>query len=548
MKLSTITRKYIALSVLTLCLISCDDKLRQYPTDAFAKDNFWTSESDALIALAGMYRGGITYGTNTVPNDWWTYFGSVFLEYATDNSYDRRGDNSTFNRLTNGTLLPNNNVINGYWIGSYKRIAICNDFLENIHNVDMQEQRISQMAAEARFLRATQYFYLSQFWGAVPLVTETLTPDEANTVNKASKAEVVQFVIDELTAAANDLPNYGTLSSAEFGRASKQAALAFLGRILLSEKRFEEAAGVYKEIIDIGDNIIDPDYVGLFTPANESSKENIFSVRYMAGQAGNGLPQHAYPAMSGGWHIINPTGSLAEEYGFDDGSPFSYEDPRFDYDDMGANRDPRFRYTFLWDGCTFAGRKYVCHPDSVNSVDQLTYSKQATRTGYGLRKFFDESFNGNLASDYGGDIPIIRYAEVLLSYLEAELEAGNPITQPLLDLTINAVRGRESVNLPPITETDADLLRPILRRERRIELAFEGIRLWDIFRWGIGDQVLVGDFWGAPFPDSKRYATTSRKIDPLYRWFVTSKSFRKGVDDKWPIPESEVNVNPNLAD
>lgn len=543
-----ITRKYISLSVLALCLVACDNKLQQYPTDAFAKDNFWASESDALIALAGMYRGGITYGTNTVPNDWWTYFGSVFLEFATDNSYDRRGDNSTFNRLTNGTLLPNNDVIKGYWTGSYKRIAICNDFLENIHNVNMEEQKINQMAAEARFLRATQYFYLSQFWGAVPLVTQTLTPDEANTVHKASKAEVVQFVIDELSAAATDLPNYGTLSSSEFGRASKQAALAFLGRILLSEKRFPEAADAYRQIIDIGDNAIDPDYAGLFSTVNEHSNENIFSVQYMAGQAGNGLPQHAYPAMSGGWHIINPTGSLAEEYGFDDGSPFSYDDPRFDYHDMGANRDPRFRYTFLWDGCTFAGRKYVCHPDSVNSVDQLTYSKQATRTGYGLRKFFDESFNGNLASDYGGDIPVIRYAEVLLSYLEAELEADNPITQPLLDLTINAVRGRASVGLPPVTETDPDLLRPILRRERRIELAFEGIRLWDILRWDIGDQVLVGDFWGAPFPDSQRYPTTSRKIDPLYRWFVTTKNFRKGIDDIWPIPESEVNVNPNLAD
>lgn len=315
----------------------------------------------------------------------------------------------------------------------------------------------------------------------------------------------------------------------------------------LGEKNFTEASIVYKEIIDMGENIIDPDYASLFTPANEASSENIFSTQYFGGQAGNALPQHAYPAVAAGWHIVNPLGSLADAYGFDDGTPLSYDDPRFDYGDMGANRDPRFRYNFIWDGAEFSGRIYDCHPDHSESVDQLTYSKQATRTGYGLRKFFDESFSGNLRTDYGGNIPIIRYAEVLLSYLEAELEAGNPITQSLLDQTINAVRGRESVGLPPITETDPTALRPILRNERRIELALEGQRLWDIFRWGIGDEVLVGDFWGAPFPDSELYSTTSKKIDPQFRWYVTSKNFREGIDDVWPIPESEVNVNPKLG-
>ncbi len=539
---------YLLLPAILLLSTSCDSELEQFPSNSFSKDNFWTSESNANIALTGVYRSGIAYGTQVVPTDWWTYCGIVFLEFATDNAYDRRGDNATQNRLTNGTLLPNNNILDGYWSGSYKRIAICNDFLENIDKVSMDQAKIDRMKAEVRFIRATQYFYLSQFFGSVPLVQKTLTPDEANNVDKAPKAEVVQFVISELTAATEALPDFGKLTTDEIGRASKQAALGFLGRIYLAEKKFTEASAAYKRIIDKGDNKIDADYRSIFLPSNENSSENIFSVQYLGGQAGNALTQHALPAVSSGWHIVNPLGSLADAYGFDDGTPLSYSDPRFKVSDMGANRDPRFRYNLLWDGAKFGNKTYVCHPDSTKSLDQLTYSKQATRTGYGLRKFFDEDFSGNLQTDYGGNIPIIRYAEVLLSYLEAELEAGKPITQELLDLTINAVRTRPSVNLPPLKVMTADQLRPIMRNERRIELAFEGQRLWDIFRWGIGEEVLTGDFWGAPFPNSTLLPKTSKKKDPTNRsrWFVTSKNFRK-ADYVWPIPQSEVNVNPKLG-
>ena len=355
--LNHISKKAIV-PLMLLALLACDDQLKQFPTNAFAKDVFWTSESNAMIALSGMYRGGITYGTNTVPNDWWSYFGSVFLEFATDNAYDRRGDNSTFNKLTDGTLTANNNVIQGYWIGSYKRIAITNDFIENIGKVPTSEAFIRRLTAEARFLRATQYFYMSQYWGSVPLVTKTLTPDEANNVDKATKAAIIQFVIDELTAAANDLPGQKSLAATENGRATKQAALAFLGRTYLGEKRFGEAAATFKQIVDLGENIIDPDYAGLFNTANENSKEIIFSLQHVPGQAPNAMPQHAYPAINGGWHIINPLGSLADEYGFADGTPFSYDSPKYNPKDMGANRDPRFRATFLWDGTIFGGRRW----------------------------------------------------------------------------------------------------------------------------------------------------------------------------------------------
>lgn len=525
--------------------ISCDEKLDQYPRNQFDKENFWSNEANAMIGLTGVYRGNILYGTQGNPSDWWTYCGLVMFESATDNAFDRRGANAAQNKLTNGTLLGNNGVITRLWQGSYIRIAISNDFLENIERVTMERGKIDRMIAEARFIRACQYFYMSQFWGSVPLITKTLTPQEANVVVKAPRNEIIDFVITELTLAAEDLPVYSDIPQSEFGRASKQAALAFLGRTYLSEKRFAEAAAVYKQIIDFGDNIIDPDYASIFSTANEMSAENIFSVQYYEGLAGNGLAQHALPAVKGGWHIINPLENLAVEYDFTDGTPFSYDDARFNPSNRAADRDPRFAATLLYDGCTFGGSIYDSHPDHSASPDQLTYSKQATRTGYGLRKFFDENFSGDLVSGYGGNIPIVRYAEVLLSYLEAELEAGHEISQDLLDMTINKVRGRASVHMPPITITDPGQLRAVLRKERRIELAFEGLRYWDLLRWGIIGEVMQGDFWGASFPDA---VNTGKKLDPTgnKRWWVDNKAFRVGQDEVWPIPESEAAINPAL--
>src|SRR5690606_13866378 len=202
--------------------ISCDEKLDQYPRNKFDKENFWSNEANTMIGLTGVYRGNILYGNLGNPLDWWTYCGLVMLESATDNAFDRRGANAAQNKLTNGTLLGNNGVITRLWQGSYIRIAISNDFLENIERVTMERGKIDRMIAEARFIRACQYFYMSQFWGSVPLITKTLTPQEANVVVKAPRNEIIDFVITELTQAAEDLPLYRNIPQSEFGRASKQ--------------------------------------------------------------------------------------------------------------------------------------------------------------------------------------------------------------------------------------------------------------------------------------------------------------------------------------
>ncbi|WP_078671002.1 RagB/SusD family nutrient uptake outer membrane protein [Chitinophaga eiseniae] len=538
--------RYIIAACLLLLLGSgCSKKLDKAPLSQFSNENFWKSEGDAMLALAAVYRGNIAGGTEFTLSDWWSYVGIVFLDMSTDNLYDRRGDNSDVNKLTSGGLTATNSQITNYWSGGYTRIARCNYFLENVNRVPASPDKIKRMTAEVRFIRAATYFYLSQYFGGVPLATKTMTVDEANTIKKATKQQVVDFVMTELTAAAADLPRYKDLSASERGRASKQAALAFLGRLQLAEKKYSDAATTYKTIIDYNDNIIDANYKSLFDGTNETSKELIFAIQYVPNLVPNGMLQHFFPAINSGWHLMNPLGSLVESYEFKDGTPFSFTDPRYNPNDVGENRDPRLMYTVLYNMQVFNGRTYVSHPDSTKSVDQLTLTRQATRTGYCIRKYLPDNFSGDLQNS-GIDMPVVRYAEILLSYLEAKLEAGGPVDQALLDATINQVRGRASVAMPKVTTVDPVALRTILHRERRNELACEGIRYWDLLRWGTIAQVLNGDFYGAPFPGAVNLRKKGSSVDRYSRWFVTTKAFRAGTDEKWPVPQSEQDINPNL--
>ena len=545
------TVKYLIPLLVVLCMVSCKKELDRTPLDQFSSQTFWNNEANTMMALSGVYRGGIQMassptGAEYSATDWWSYHGLLFLEFATDNAYDRRGENSGFNTLTNGTLTPSNSYLSNYWSASYSRIARCNYFMENVGKAPVDAAKIDRMEAESRFIRACQYFYLSQHFGAVPLVEKTLTLEEANTVDKNTRDQVLTFVEAELKAVAAALPKQNSMPAAERGRASQQAALAFLGRTYLAQKRWEDAANVYKQVIDMNENIIDPNYESLFNGTNETSKEIIFATQYLQDLAPNAMLQHNYPAKLGGNAIHSPLGSLVESYEFNDGTPFAYADPRYSAANISGNRDPRLSYTVLVPGQQFKNITFNSNPDDASSPDQLTTTKQATRTGYGLKKFNSEAFSGGDLQNSGIDLPVIRYAEILLSYLEARLEAGSVIDQTLLDATINMVRGRASVNMPRITETNSAALRPILRRERRNELALEGIRYWDLLRWGIIGEVLQGDFYGAPFPTAVNLRKKGSTVDPYGRWYVTSKAFRKGQDEVWPIPQTEVNINPKL--
>ena len=530
---------------------SCTDFLDEDSNpNALSPGIFWKSEGDIMKGLTSVY-GALQ------PNASWAipFERYIVIDGYRSDEITHRDDVTSWMNISSFNVEPTNSVVKTEWTNLYKGINYANQCLTNIPTVPGDSESLNalkkQSIAEARFLRAAHYQYLASYFKDVPLVTRVLTGEEANNVEKETQAHILEWCAVELKEAAADLPRFRDIKSSETGRACRQAALAFLGRTYMLMQQWENAAAAYKEIIDYGDNSIHSSYSELFEPSTGvGNKENIYYISYLENYFGCGFPQHILSAKDGGWSLSNPSAGLFESYEFTDGTPFSYDDPRYNPKNLGKNRDPRLDYTIYYNGAKFMGTEYRMHPDyEASKKERLDYSSEASRTGFMWRKYFDENPINDLQS-YSAVTPIVRYAEVLLSYLECMIESGKTIDQSLLDLTINAVRARSDVHMPAVTETNPSKLRERLRNERRIELAYEGIRYWDLLRWNVAHEILVGEIWGAPYPDSKTYQNGSKHIDPTgnFRWYVGRRDFRNPQDYKWPIPLSEQNINPNLRD
>ena len=534
-------KKYIKaiITLLISCMffISCEDGiLDKQPLSQLSTEKFWTTAGDAQLALAGVYNKATT---------WSSADHICEFDDNTDNGIDRK-PNQSF--LVYGNLNPSSSEIKNLWNNSYEEIAGCNYFLENIENIeDMDSATKAKMIAEVRFLRAFAYFNMSQYWGGVPLVTKLLTMEESITIGSSSKTEIVSFVLNELDAIVNDLPVLRP--SDEHGRIVRAAALGTKGRLLMAEGKWGEAAAAYKAVIDLDAHQIDPQYSELFNGKNEESTEIIFSRKYLAGEIANSTQLYYRPSVDGGWHHMNPFQSLIDAYLCTDGKTIEESelyDPQFPVVRNGVNyRDPRLLYTVFYPGIsTIKGRFYHGHPDSTSVAgDVFTYD--AGMTGYCLQKYVDNDYTGDVYSS-GVDIPIIRYAEILLSYLECKINEGAAIDQNLLDLTINAVRNRESVQMPAVTELDATKLMEILKRERRVELAWEGLRYWDLNRWGEASEKLSDKpMYGIKLtddPDSyDRFPVGSNG-----HYFVINLKYNS-TDLPWPVPQDELDINTTLS-
>ncbi len=356
--------------------------------------------------------------------------------------------------------------------------------------------------------------------GEVPLVEQPLTVDELK-VGRAQPGETVNFILNDLEYAIANLPT--SYDASDLGRNTKGGAMGLKARLLLYEGRWAEAADAAQAVMNLGiydlfQTASGDGYRQQFKTQNKHNIEVILDRQNAAVTAhGNQLPRLSTIAGNG---FIAPSQSLMDSYETYD--PVADKIVPINPSNEFANRDPRMGYTTVFPGAVFLGQ----------TLDVGGSPLQTSLTRYGTIKFLVDEFNGNNGTvDYAVNHILMRYSEILLTYAEARIEA-NQIDQSVLD-AINKVRARaygktlnDTGHYPEITATDQATLRTVVRNERHVELALEGLRWFDIKRWRIGDQVLGKPMLGAKVNGSNITVTDGGVFDP-------------GRDYLRPIPEQE---------
>ncbi|GAB7089550.1 RagB/SusD family nutrient uptake outer membrane protein [Marinifilum fragile] len=516
-----------------------EDFLERSPSDQVSSTNFFTQEKDLVYAVNAVYA---SIGFNS----WETTYGYstdlLRIENLTDNALDHHSWNAGF-RLADGTASAYDWYVEHRWRERYRGIQRANRIFEGADGVtDINAEKKARLLAEAKFLRAYFYFDLVYLFGDVPFITNSLTPDEAAESTRTAKQTILDAILADLTAAATDLPI--SYSSDNLGRVTKGAALSLKARILLYQEKWGEAAAAAKEVMDLAVYTIYPSYQKMFTYEGINNSEVIFDLQEMHEKQWNFTLQNYGPNSVGGWSSGCPLQSLVDTYECTDGNTIDVS-PLFDPNNPYANRDPRLTHSILYPGhdwrdgvfnsipgATYPGKEIIAGDDLTDGTGGQ-WNK--TATGYNWLKYISEDDVDN--GDYwNGAIHfiLIRYAEVLLTYAEAKIE-NDDIDQSVYD-AINEVRQRPDVNMPLITTGKTkEQLRTILRRERRVELAFEGLRLMDIRRWKIAENVMPG------VPEGLTYTDPNSGEEVTLSW--GERTFNANKHYLWPIPQTEIDIS-----
>ncbi len=536
-----------------------DEYLEKIPSNP-SSATFYSNADELQIGLLGCYSQlnyqEQNYGLGNLRVPW-----HIFIDATTDICWDRT--NGALQDIGKGTIDANNGVVLVKFRETYKGIARCNFLLDNIGKLKdkIPAALYNQSIAEARFIRALNYSYLLTLFGGVPLVTTTLTIADSQ-VPKSTKAEVADFIINEMEAASKDLPlNQAVMND---GRATKGAALAIKARTALYNEKWDVAAAAAKAVMDLNKYALHTNYADLFKYVGESSKEIIFSLQYAKNVNTHTTPRYFLPRLPGGVCDKVPFQSFIDSYECTDGLSIDAS-PLYNPQKPFLNRDPRLSFTCGVPGDRLFGYQFETHKDSlqiwnynvtpaVRIANTEATHAFATFTGYVFRKYCDEVDKADVQNSEL-NIILMRYAEVLLTYAEAKIEA-NQIDQSVYD-AINLVRRRATVNMPAITTGKSQQeLRSIVRKERKYEFAMEGLRLADIRRWKIAEQVMVGNAYGripkgllanAPIVDANGTPNYNNVTNRTDMRIIETKVFNKDRDYLWPFPAIEVQTNKKLV-
>ena len=549
-------------SLIGLSLSACDDLLTKAPLDSPSSATFYSNATELDMALSGIYR-----------ELWWQTRNLPFLfelDQATDIGFLRDGSYKTVAQGEHDSDLFIFST--EMWEKMYSGVAYSNDLLENMHRARNQvsEQYFQRVEGQAKYLRAFFYHFLTEFFGDVPFYIETPSIEDAQ-LPRTPKSEIVQQIYADLDDAAQYLP--ASWSGSDQGKITRGAALALKARVALYNEDYEIAAQAAQEVINSGVYELHADYGELFDYGGHGSPEIIMAVEHMDGAMTTSVPQRYGDRNIGGWATQVPSQFLVDTYQMIDGKHI-HESNLYDPANPFENRDPRLEATILRPQAVFGGYIFETHPDSTQTwrnvggewtrvTNQNVTNAFATFTGYQWKKYVSESdYPGRITSSELHQI-YIRYAEVLLTFAEAMIESGN-INQSVLD-ALNEVRARaygtdlsDTANYPAITTTNQDELRRELRYERKVELAMEGFRLFDIRRWRIAEHVMNGPLVGRPLRDYSEITevpTINRDFGhhPQYNGTIDlyrtpeQRRFNPSRDYLFPIPLREFSVNENLT-
>ena len=485
--------KLTILAVIAIGLSSCDDFLDRQPLDQITVENFYKNAEEVNLALVGSYAPMLDID--------WTGKGWMITEIPSDNSQPG-GTDPEFSPIDNFTVTADNPVIAAWWAKHYQQIGYANTILGKLESsTTIDDADRLAFDAEARFLRAVAYFDLVRIFGGVPLVTEPVEFGDELLLPRAEVDAIYELIKADFTAGAEHLPL--TRSGAAAGRATRGAAGAFLAKVLLTRREFVAARDQALEVINSGVYSLMPHYEDLFQLAtSDNNQESIFQVQYAGcGPFGTGNPMQAFFAPWGegitkdrdGWGSQIPSSPIISTPNTTIVDAFEPGDLRKPVTVMtGGNYYPEIN----------AGDGGYTYPNSGASAGAANIKKYVVGSGSNIC-FMSTPQNAS----------VYRYADLLLVYAEAILEnqGGVTVNQNALD-AFNAVRVR--AGLEPVDQ----ISRESLLHERRVELAFEGQRWYDLVRSGRMVEIM------------SIHGKNPAEHNVLF-----------------PIPSAELQINPNLV-
>ncbi|MEQ8336912.1 MAG: RagB/SusD family nutrient uptake outer membrane protein, partial [Cyclobacteriaceae bacterium] len=487
-----------ALLLMSACEDVIDLNSLTEPTDA----TFFSNEQELELALTGVYTSVRHQGGYSLPIQ-------VNMDNGATDIGLVRGGFLSFDEVGAGSHSASSGGFASVYSHFYRGIGRANNLLNNMSRAQdvVTEAAYNRIQAEALVLRAYYYHYLLELFGDVPYTEILATTPEDALLPRESKVTIANSIMDDLDAAAGVL----TDDPKDPGRVTRGFALGLKARIALYNGLYAEAAAAAKTVIDEGNYPLHPNYGELFTRAGENSDETMFVMPFMEGFATTQFPQAQGSRNRNSFSTVVPTQSMVDSYEATDGLPID-ESLVYDPSNPFANRDPRLAASIILPQSEWAGLIFESHPDSLtvrladgsnggSNRDSRIVIWPAAFCGYLWKKYTDEDAQliNQTFSDL--DFKLMRFAEVLLIYAEAKIE-NDDIDASVLT-AINRIRARaygvdvsDTGNYPEITTTDQAELREIIRRERKVELANEGFRLFDIRRWRIAEKVMPVTLYG----------------------------------------------------